>query len=293
MSRSAQDHARVFARSSTRLWAIVYDNINFTLRKTSQRLDSTTQQLNATTLALFSLPKRFTRAAYQAALSIRDRNVRNGRRSELTLESLKPSEERQQQAVAGFRHAVRTILLANAPGLRRWKMFAKKLRKAAAACKPVIRVLESEKTEFFPLPALDEEESSVRGTINVVKAIFTKLLGFAAELVDVEIRLMVGDWLTIRNLCLMKMELEDELTPFATMDWVQEASMPFHFQINAVHMLFKTHVGHSSDKNNPSALESHRHILKRAKLDTKKPEYNRGRELIEHSLIAWVLDCAR
>jgi hypothetical protein len=48
---------------------IVYDNINFMLRKSSQWLDSATQQINATTLAVFSLPKKFTRAAYGAALN--------------------------------------------------------------------------------------------------------------------------------------------------------------------------------------------------------------------------------
>ena len=53
--------------SSTRLFAIVYDNINFTLRKASQRLDSLTQQLNATTSAVFSLPSRFSRAIHSAA----------------------------------------------------------------------------------------------------------------------------------------------------------------------------------------------------------------------------------
>ena len=63
---------------SGRLWGVVYDNINFTLRTASQRLDSATQQLNATTLAVFSLPKKYTRAAYAALLSISERHKRHG-----------------------------------------------------------------------------------------------------------------------------------------------------------------------------------------------------------------------
>lgn len=126
----------------------------------------------------------------------------------------------------------------------------------------------------------------------MVKAIYSTLLGFTIELVDTEIQLMVGDWLTIWNLRLMKSELEDQLTPFATMNWVQEASMPFHFQINAVHMLFKTHIGHAGD-NNLSSLESHGRILKWAAIDVKKSEYNRGRELIKHSLVTQVINCTR
>ncbi|KAJ7170407.1 hypothetical protein C8R43DRAFT_833798, partial [Mycena crocata] len=63
LSQKTQQRARSFVRSLTRLWAIVYDNINFRLQRASQRLDSGTQQLNATTLTVFSLQVRFTRAA--------------------------------------------------------------------------------------------------------------------------------------------------------------------------------------------------------------------------------------
>ena len=37
------------------------------------------------------------------------------------------------------------------------------------------------------------------------------------------------------------------------MDWVQEAAMPFRFQLNAVYMLVRTHLGESD--NNPSSLD--------------------------------------
>ena len=70
LSEDAKSQAWLFATTSGRLWGVVYDNINFTLRAASQRLDSATQQLNATTLAVFSLPKKYTQAAYAAALSI-------------------------------------------------------------------------------------------------------------------------------------------------------------------------------------------------------------------------------
>jgi len=70
------------------------------------------------------------------------------------------------------------------------------------------------------------------------------------------------------------------------MDWVQEAAMPFHFQLNAVHMLIRTHLG-ESDKD-PSCLDRHRTRLQCYKVDKNKPEYNQACELIEHSLIACV-----
>jgi hypothetical protein len=291
LSHEAKKQARSFVRLPNRLWAIVYDNINFTLRTTSQRLDSATQQINATTLAVFSLPKKFTRQAYQAALSIAERNKLAGFRQNLKKESLIPNEEKQAHVTAAFKHALRTILLTRLPGQMRKRRSTRSLRKHTKKLKPKIRVLGHDKTEFFPLPALNEEESSVGGTIRVIEQIFTSLLGLAAELVEVELKLMVGDWLTIRNLRLMKQERADEFTSFLRFEWVQEAAMPFHFQLNAMYMLFRTHLGAAQE--NPSSLEHHRNLLRRSKLDPKKPEYNKAKELVNHSLIARLLDCTR
>ena len=290
LSEDAKVQARSFTTTSGRLWGVVYDNINFTLRTTSQRLDAATQQLNATTLAVFSLPKKFTRAAYAGALSILERRKRLGLRKLLTLESLRPSEEQHKQVHSAFKHALRTILLTRLPGKMRKRRYTKALRKHTQKLKPKLRVLGHEKTQFFPLPALNEEEASVGGTIRVVEKIFTSLLGLAVELIEAELHLLVGDWLTIRNLRLMKDERKDEFTSFLRFDWVQEAAMPFHFQLNAMYMLFRTHLGTSE---NPSSLEHHRSLLRRSKLDVKKPEYNKAKELVMHSLIARLLDCTR
>lgn len=277
---------------SNRCWGVVYDNINFTLRKSSQRLDSATQQINATTSAVFSLPTKISRKAYAAALSIAERSKLAGLRRLFDIDSLRPGKERHEQVAAAFKHAIRTIILTNCPGKMRRRQPTKALRRHTRNLKPKIRVLSSEKTQFFPLPALNEEEASVGGTIRVVEKIFTELLGLTMEFIEVELRLLVGDWLTIRNLRLMKDERRDEFKSFLRFDWIQEAAMPFHFQLNAVYMLCRTHLGTISQQN-PSSLEHHRSLLRRSKLDPKKPEYNKAKELILHSLIARVLDCTR
>ncbi|KAI1782581.1 hypothetical protein LXA43DRAFT_1068557 [Ganoderma leucocontextum] len=49
LSENAKERARKFVLSSTRLFGTVYDNINLTLHKASQRLDSGTEQLNTST----------------------------------------------------------------------------------------------------------------------------------------------------------------------------------------------------------------------------------------------------
>ena len=89
------------------------------------------------------------------------------------------------------------------------------------------------------------------------------------EIIEVELQLLVGDWLTIRNLRLMKEERRNEFTSFLRFDWVQEAAMPFHFQLNAMYMLCRTHLG-TTVQENPSSLEHHRNLLRRSKLDVKK-----------------------
>ncbi|KLO03916.1 hypothetical protein SCHPADRAFT_799866, partial [Schizopora paradoxa] len=261
LSNDAKESAREFIVKTDRLWGIVYDNINFTLRQASQRLDAGTQQLNATTMAVFSLPARFTRAAYATAMSVLRRNQLSSQRRQLKLESLYLTQEQQLHLRAAYKHAIGSILLHNIGDLKRRTRHSKPLWKSLKKMKPVIRVLEHDKTEFFPMPALDQEEASVAGTIKVVEKIFTSLLGMVKTVVSTELRLLVGDWLTIRNLRLMKDERKDEFSKFARMDWIQEASMPFHFQLNAMYMLVRTHLGFSGD-NNPSSLEHHRHLLR-------------------------------
>ncbi|KAH6912024.1 hypothetical protein BKA70DRAFT_1219213 [Coprinopsis sp. MPI-PUGE-AT-0042] len=294
LTKDALLRAREFIAQSDRLWGVVFDNINFTLRPTAQRLDSATRQLNATTIAVFSLPARFTRKAYGAALSVLDRNRRRGLRKNLTMQSLLPSEETQAAATAAFKHAVRTIILGHCPGHIQKRRKTRKIRKMVKSLKPRIRPIGHSKTEFFPLPALDEEEASVGGTIRVVEKIFGKLLALAEELIDTELRLMVGDWLTIRNLRLLSEERKYEFSGFLRFEWIQEVAMPFHFQLNAMYALFRTHLGTSAEAlSNPSSLEHHRNLLRRSKLDIKKPEYNKAKELAMHSLNARILDCLR
>ena len=200
LTRHAKQHAHHFATKSGRLWGIVYDNINFTLRKASQRLDSTTEQLNATTLALFSLPKWFATEAYDSVLSILQWQKMMGARQQMSFDDLVISEQKQAQAAAASKHAIRSILLSYTPGKMQKHRKTKQLCKYVHKKKPKIRVLEHEKTEFFPLPAINEEEASVSGTIRVVQSIYSKILGLSESVIPTKLRLLVGDWLSIRNL---------------------------------------------------------------------------------------------
>ena len=211
----------------------------------------------------------------------------------MSLDKLVPTSQQQQQLQEAFFHAVRSLLLENLPGLTGTTNRVKRIKKKVAQKKLSIRQVDGagEKTEFYPLRALDEEESSVQGTIRVVQHLLRDILGLTAEVASSTLRFFVGDWLTIRNLRLMKYIHMMEPEAWGRMDWIQEAAMPFHFQLNAVYMIIRTHLGESAD--DASCLDRHRTRLRRYKLDKKKPEYHHARELVEHLLTARLLDITR
>ncbi|TFY74351.1 hypothetical protein EWM64_g9660 [Hericium alpestre] len=212
LTRSARSNVIDFIKNSDRLFAVVYDNINFTLRKAGQRIDNTTEQLNATTAAVVALPLKFSRAVHAKFLSRNSR--KHGLRKDMKKEDLRLTPDKQRHIVSAFKCQVQLILLHYAPGLKKASRRRKRLMKKSKELAPELRPLGFEKTLFFPLPALDEEESSVAGTIRVVKKIFTVILDMAVGVIESQLRLMVGDWLTIRNLRLMREERSQEFNLF-------------------------------------------------------------------------------
>ena len=82
----------------------------------------------------------------------------------------------------------------------------KRIKRKVASEKLTIRQVDGagEKTEFYPLRMLDEEESSIRGTIRVVQCLLHDILGLTTEVASSALRFVIGDWLTARNLRLMK-----------------------------------------------------------------------------------------
>ena len=291
LTESSEERARNLVQLGILLWFIVYDNINFTFRKASQRLHNVTEQINATTSAVIALPASFATAAFKNACSLPDRTQKRRDRQEMALHKLVPTPEQQCQLRTAFCHAIRTLLLNNLRGLTDKRV--KQLKQKATTKKLTIQLVggAGEKTDFYPLRALNQEEASVQGTIQVAQRLIRDILGFTMVAASSTLRFFVGDWLTIRNLRLMKYVRMTEPEAWGRMSWVQEAAMPFHFQLNAIYMLIHTHLG-ESDKD-ASCLDRHRTCLRRFKLDKKKPDYHQARELIEHSLTARLLDITR
>jgi hypothetical protein len=281
--------ARRFVHLGSSIYTVVYDNVNFTQRKASQRLDSSTNQTNATTSVVVALPCEFDLRRYHKALSS---PWTHGARARMQLVDITPSSKEQNQMIEFMVANVMSILLEHS-----WIVHPKvkpRLQKELSRMQEAlsVRVLRPNKTQFFPLKALDQEEASVHGTLCVVDGIWLSHLGFTKDGASNYMKLMNGDWLSIRNLRLMQHERQFESNPYNRMDWVGDASGPFHVQLNNMYCMYRTHVGDSKD-GDPASLSAHNTVLCRAKFDTKKPKYNKARQLLLHSLTAWIFDIAR
>jgi len=151
---SSQERAREFVRSGKHLWYIVYNNINFTFRKASQRLHNALEQVNATTSAVIALPACLATTVFVTACEMLNQKQKSGGHREMTFHKLVPTLEQQSQLRSAFYHAVRSLLPDNLDGLSRNTKWVKDIRKQLAAEKPTIRQLDGtgEKTTFYPLP---------------------------------------------------------------------------------------------------------------------------------------------
>ena len=94
---------------------IIYDNINFTLQKTSQCYPP--DQCNNSCRSL--TPMKFTCAAYTAALFVLEWNKKAGLHNQMKLNDLKPTAEQKQQLADASKHNIHIILLEHTPGIVR------------------------------------------------------------------------------------------------------------------------------------------------------------------------------
>jgi hypothetical protein len=100
--------------------------------------------------------------------------------------------------------------------------------------------------------------------------------------------IFVGDWLTSNNLCAARRDLTDDVSAMERLAYADEPSAPWHFALQATHMLMRTHYGHVVE--DPASLAAHKGPLTR-KWDVLKPNYAVAKSLIRYSLIARILHC--
>lgn len=69
LTESTNRQAWEFVQPGKWLWCFVYDNLNFSFQKISQQLPKTTDQINATTSAIITLPTYFPTTTFQDAVA--------------------------------------------------------------------------------------------------------------------------------------------------------------------------------------------------------------------------------
>jgi hypothetical protein len=113
---------------------------------------------------------------------------------------------------------------------------------------PVIDRIKAEKTEFWQLAAIHEDEGTIKGTYGVHYDIFIEQLGLHAPVdphssLEDSFRdrlfLVHGDQLTAHHIRSVKLEQEDATRPFDKRDWLLGLPSWFHIQMNLLNTIIQ------------------------------------------------------
>ncbi|KAG9019224.1 hypothetical protein FRB90_005055 [Tulasnella sp. 427] len=150
------------------------------------------------------------------------------------------------------------------------------------------------KSEIHPLPALEIDESSITGNIEVLEAI-TEELGPHATSPDFmrHVRLFAGDQLSVSRLRSIAGYRAGHEGGFQSFKWPITIPGLFYLQMAATQGVLETFFGKpNSSHRNPGSLHSHNLVLDRKLIVlTSLPPVRITRDLIFHSLYARVLGC--
>ncbi|KAJ7717409.1 hypothetical protein B0H14DRAFT_3631243 [Mycena olivaceomarginata] len=253
--------------TSGQVFFTIFDNINIFLRKSQQRISNTNDMINATNFAIVGINgvEPFTEADLAEQLALR------GQRSKAKATDILPTPEDDKIVGKSFVALIAEMIVAFTPGNSGWKD-RKDIAEAVAAMMPEDRPLPPDKSDLRPFGLLDTNEGSKKGVI-----IWASIW-----------RIFVGDWLTSNNLRAARRDRTDDINPMERLEYAQELSAPFHFALQATHMIMRTHYRHAVE--DPASLAAHKGLLNR-KWDVNKPNYAAAKSLIRHSLIARILHC--
>ncbi|KAJ2968060.1 hypothetical protein NUW54_g13328 [Trametes sanguinea] len=150
------------------------------------------------------------------------------------------------------------------------------------------------KTEVFPMPDMEIDESSTTGNAQVLDAMFTEM-GYDVRSPEFnqDVRIVFGDQLSmarVRAVTNARVGHDDTHQSYLN---VVFAPGFFHYQMAATHGVLETHWGDSSlGARDPGSLSFHNSLLHRKPITLSSlPPYRTCRDLIFVSLYARVLHC--
>jgi hypothetical protein len=283
LSNDAIESAKALI-SSPRPWVFVFDNINIYLRKFAQRIGNLNTMLNLTNTAVISLPDDVSPSAFD----IEDFKQRRGLRINQVTSDLMLTPEEQKWMRRSMESMVAQILMDHCPGNENWpkKQVLKEVIKASL---PSDRPIEPRKTTAFPFGAMDINEGSKKGVIEVIVELAQRASMAGAEIAK-SVRIVAGDFLTVRNLRSCKADREDDVSDFHRLSFAAELSQLFHYSLNAYATLIKVYLGADNAMLNASSLSRHKDLLGRS-FDVNKAPYAETRDLVQTSLYARIVDC--
>ncbi|KAF9976372.1 hypothetical protein BGZ65_007864 [Modicella reniformis] len=270
LSKDAQQRLRAEVREKA--WYLVYDNINMACRKYDQRLTNQDSFESGTTATVIITEK--------SAEEERDRNpVRH-----LCPKDLMLTSENDKH----FRDVIRSHLVAALQ--RNIKTFEK-----CSIPPPTKKLLPARRTTAYPLPAMDINQSSVRGNKDVIEKMAQDILQLDPELFDGLRIIIAGDQLTVLRLrSLIRIRMKD-VSPFHRMEWIIPVMQLFHLQMLLGATILRNHYGSLST---PGSVAFYATLLKRKRVGLEKPDFHATDELLRHvfdamALRAWelVLNC--
>jgi hypothetical protein len=270
--------------TSPRPWIFVFDNINIYLRKFSQRIGNLNTMLNLTNTAVVELPAEIPISAFD----VDDFKARRGKRVEQVTSDLEFTPEEQKWMRRAMEAMVAQILVDHCPGREKWPA-KRALKEAIKALMPKERPLEPRKTVAYPFGAMDINEGSKQGVIEVIVELARRACTTGAEIAK-SVRIIAGDFLTVRNLRSCKADREDDISDFHCLSFAAELSQLFHYSLNAYITLIKVYLGADNAMINASSLSRHKEHLRRS-FDVNKAPYAETRDLVQTSLYARVVDC--
>jgi hypothetical protein len=268
--------------TSSRVFFTIFDNINIFLRKSQQRLSNTNDMINATNCAVVGVEdvQPFTEADLAEQLALR------GRRANASPTDILPTSTDDEIVGKTFIALIAEMIVAFTPGNSGWTD-RKNIAGAVADMMPKDRPLPSTASDARPFGLFDVNEGSKKGVVKFLQQAQERST-LPQRIWSAIWRIFVGDWLSSNNLRAARRDRTDDIDAMERLEYVQELSAPFHFALQASHMLMRTHYGHAVE--DPGSLAAHKGLLNR-KWDVSKPNYAAAKSLIRHSLIARILHC--
>ncbi|KAJ7789131.1 hypothetical protein B0H14DRAFT_3574840 [Mycena olivaceomarginata] len=278
LSQDAVAYAVSLIQSRTRFY-IIFDNINIFLRKSQQRLFNKNNMIHATNTAVIALPD-----ADPMAEDLEGKRSRRGKRAAATGADIIPTDDDESKMFSSFVGIVMTLILAYCPGSKEWEKRDIMLETAADRMASD-RLLPPKKTDGRPAGVFDVNEGSKKGIIQMLKEL-QEISRFTESEWSGKARIIVGDWLTSKNIRGACRDRMDDVNGMERLEYVEELSALWHFALNATHMIMRLHFGNSV--LDPGSLAKHKGLLNRT-WDAEKPNYADAKALIRHSLISRIL----